>query len=43
MNAFLDELKLINWQSVFDHSETADLLDTYDIKFSVELDRLKER
>ena len=35
MNAFLDELKLINWQNVFDHSETADPLDTYDIKLTV--------
>ena len=32
VNDFLDELKLINWQNVFDHSETADPLDTYDIK-----------
>ena len=43
MNAFLDELKLINWQKVFDHSETADPLDTYDIKLSVELDGLMNK
>ena len=43
MNAFLDEVKLINWQNVFDHSETADPLDTYDIKLPVELDGLMNK
>ena len=43
MNVFLDELKLINWQNVFDHSETADPLDTYAIKFSVELHGLMNK
>ena len=43
MNVFLDELKLINWQHVFDHSETVDLFDSYDIKLSVELDRLMNK